>query len=310
MLKEIGNKICTAMKLLSLAIPKYKYTKQLIHKYNELYGKGDCVIIYPPQGLGDILACCCALEYLKFKEKNVFVAVRKKYFLDIKDFFPKNSIRMILVEKDLSEFPRKGYLPLSLKMYHKIKPFISMKHNMCQALDLSPNVILNNQYEKKKEFNEIPPIREQKTIVISPFAVSCKEELSFDFWDNLANRLEKKGYDVIFNASSNSYYSKQYKTCLLNLEDTVELVTRSGYFIGWRSGLCDVIGMFSKAQKIIIYPSKPHKVRNLYIPVGATYPEAYMRSCSLKEIWNIPAVEIINNVDILNQIDNEFDDIK
>ena len=74
--------------------------------------------------------------------------------------------------------------------------------------------------------------------------------------------------------------------------------------------MCDVIGMFSKAKKIIIYPSKPHKVKDLYISEGATYPEAYMRSCSLKEFWNVAAVEIINNSDIINQIDNEFDDIK
>lgn len=304
--KAISQIVISKATSYALYLPKLKNTYDLIREYDKIYGKGNYILINPPQGMGDILACCCVIEYLDVKGKEVLILVSKKYFSDIKAFFPSHYIKMVYTPKRFSDKPCNSYIPLHNKIYLPEKPFVSMKYNMCLAMGIPTNVAFHNQYEKKNSFSDLPVIKEKKTVFISPFATSCLEELNSDFWGALANKLKQKGYEIIFNAPSNSHYSKLYNTCLLNLESTVELVSRCGYFIGWRSGLCDIIGMYANAKMIIVYPSNPHKLP-LEIPKGQSYPEAYKNCCSLESLWGTTALEIINNPNILNQIDKEFD---
>lgn len=310
MAKEIARRLYSKALRIVLPILKYQNTHNLIREYDKQYGKGNYIILNPPQGLGDILACCCGIEYLDVESKKVIVLVGKKYFTDIRSFFPPDYVEIAFTKKRFSDNPYKCYIPLNHKMYVSDQPFISMKYNICQALGISPEVIFHNQYKKKESFCGLPPIKAKKTVYISPFATSCKEELSFDFWDNLAQKLVEKGYDVIFNAPSDSHYSKCYMTCLQNLEDTVELVTRCGFFIGWRSGLCDIIGMYAEAKMVVVYPSNPHKIQSLVIPSGLSYSEAYKECCSLRSLWGTEALEIINNPNIFCQIEKEFHNVR
>ena len=309
MIKEAAINLYKSTRKIVSSLLRLKHTLCLIRKFDGIYGKGTYIIINPPQGMGDILACCCAKEYLKIGGKQVIVIVTKKYFADIKSFFPTDYVEIVYESRSLLEKDYRCYIYLFNKMYFPNRPYISMKYNMCLAMGLSPEVIFHNQYEKKSKFLELPSLQNNRTVLISPFATSCKDELSIEFWDILAQRLKQKGYEVFVNAPSDSYFSKHHKTCLLSLEDTVEMVSRGGYFVGWRSGLCDIIGMYSVAKIIVIYPSNPNKSSYLYIPAGISYPEAFMRSCSLKTLWNVDAVEIINNPDLLNQINNEFSNV-
>ena len=307
MIKQFFRKLYITARRCILQVVKDYNTHSIIREFNKHYGKDKYIIFNPPQGMGDILACCCGVEYLNIGEKKVFIIVNKKYFVDIQSFFPEEYVKIFFSSKLFAEQPFHEYIPLTKKMYNSGDSFISIKHNMCSALGIPLDVSFNNQYKPKGEWGELPEIKLGKTIYISPFATSCKDELAFEFWEGLANRLIDKGYDVIFNAPSNSLYSKSHRTCLFNLANTVELVTRCGFFIGWRSGLCDVIGMYANAKNIIIYPSTPHLINNLLVPDGFSYAEAYMKCCSLKTMWGVEAVEIINNSDLLNQIEKELD---
>ena len=304
MIRDIVKKLYGIARSCAISVLKVKNTHELIREYDKVYGKGNYIALYPPQGMGDILACCCGIEYLNTGGKRVVVLVSKKYFIDIKFFFPKDYVDLYYFKKNLSDKPYKCYYPLTRKMYLSGQPFISMKYNMCLAMGIRTDVIFHNHYRKKDEFCGLPSIKNNKTVFISPFATACKDELDYEFWETLASRLIEREYDVLFNAPSDSLYSNKFETCLLNLEDTVELVDRCGFFVGWRSGLCDIIGMYSNANKIIIYPSNPHKVHDLYIPTGQTYPIAYKNSCSLKTLWGKDAIEIINHQGLLEQIVN------
>lgn len=308
MIKEVVRNIYIKTRRIALPVVKYINTHNLIREYDKVYGRDKYIVIFPPQGLGDILACCCGVEYLERQGKKVIILVNKKYFADIAAFFPQDYLTIHFTKKWFSEKTYKNYMPLSHKMYFPKHPYISMKHNICLAMDISPKVIFHNHYKINKNFEGLPLIKENKTVFLSPFATSCKDELDYKFWDELANKLQNNGFDVLFNAPLDSYYSNNYRTCLLNLEDTVELVSRCGYFIGWRSGLCDIIGMFANAKIIVIYPKNPSISPYLYIPAGMSSTEAFMNSCSLKTIWDKNAIEIINNKDLLNQIYKEIDE--
>jgi len=98
-------------------------------------------------------------------------------------------------------------------------------------------------------------IKEGKTVILSPYANTVKN-IDVTIWEELTNELLKKGFDVITNSSGKDEpVIKGSKEGFYPLEDMVHIVEKAGYFIGVRSGLCDVISA-AKAKKIVLYPDK------------------------------------------------------
>ena len=95
-----------------------------------------------------------------------------------------------------------------------------------------------------------------KTVVISPFANSLAYGPDASFWESIVRELEGKGFSICTNISGrrekpirgtvgvNIPY--KYLKCF---------ICRSGYFLAFRSGLCDLAALIP-SNKVILYPDK------------------------------------------------------
>ena len=99
-------------------------------------------------------------------------------------------------------------------------------------------------------------LAEHQTVIIAPDANSVTQ-LPMIFWNDLIGRLKKAGYRVFVNCSYCSAY--RAPDIFFSYEESVPLLEYCGYFIGVRSGLCDIIST-AQCRKIILYPQKAEKV--------------------------------------------------
>ena len=95
-------------------------------------------------------------------------------------------------------------------------------------------------------------LEEGNTIILSPY-VNTLPPLPWWVWVNLANKLKELGYIVCTNCGYKSEKEIEGTIALhFGLDISVPLLERCGYFIGIRSGFCDIISS-AKCKKIIIY---------------------------------------------------------
>lgn len=92
-----------------------------------------------------------------------------------------------------------------------------------------------------------------KTVILAPYAKSILS-VSIVFWETLANMLRNNGYTVFTNCGKDSELTIEgTKRILFPIEMANLVVEYAGFFVGLRSGLCDLISC-SKCKKVIIYP--------------------------------------------------------
>lgn len=231
-------------------------------------------IIYPPQGLGDILYICLLLG--KFKKnsgiKKVLLVVRKRYFGDLARLFSEvDEVVFISYDREFDKM-HKNVLNIEHELYEKGMKWISFRINMAKLLSLSEDISLPKPFKIAPcEFDF--SFKRGRTIIISPHATSCPKCVPDALWLDLAAHFKKQGFDIIFNSNDPAF--KAHKCVLLSIKDTINLADEAGYFIGYRSGLCDVIAYFSSAKKIFIYPNKPHSL---------TSAEKYLQDATTNEL--------------------------
>ncbi len=91
-----------------------------------------------------------------------------------------------------------------------------------------------------------------KTVVLSPF-VNTLPSLPWWVWCNIAEKLKERGYTVCTNVGSPSEFPINGTIPLSFPYDiSVPILEKCGYFIGIRSGFCDIISS-AACKKIIIY---------------------------------------------------------
>lgn len=95
-----------------------------------------------------------------------------------------------------------------------------------------------------------------KTVIISPDANSVTH-LPVWFWNAIIKELQKLDYIVLVNCN----YQNEYRATdiFFSYEESVPLLNYAGFFLGIRSGLCDIIST-SRCKKLILYPEKQEVV--------------------------------------------------
>lgn len=137
-------------------------------------------------------------------------------------------------------------------------------------------------------------------IYIIPHAISCKE-LSTKFWNDIINRLEKKGYDVIINTTSKDFLGKKI---LLNYTDLMSIISNAKAIIGLRSGLIDCIS-WSDIPMYILYTRfnllalSPQKALNVHTLKGLPH-------CNYDKVSELIVDETTNLNEIINKIVEEL----
>lgn len=104
-----------------------------------------------------------------------------------------------------------------------------------------------------------------RTVLLAPCAGTIGEFPSY-FWREIIGELVSNGYKVILNADGNAKTEwDDVPATLIPYPIVVPFLDRCGYFIGIRSGLCDIVSS-SKCRKIIVYPEKKEWGGTTYFP--------------------------------------------
>ena len=116
------------------------------------------------------------------------------------------------------------------------------------------------KFNKKKEKQiftwQSHGIIENRTVIISPDANSVTH-LPVWFWNIIIKELQQMGYVVFMNCNYFTYY--RAPNIFPSYGESVPLLEYAGFFIGVRSGFCDIISS-AKCKKIIIYPQVQDKI--------------------------------------------------
>lgn len=138
-----------------------------------------------------------------------------------------------------------GYHGLSLKDMLDICVFDNIK------IDPTPPINVRNCNEVQKYFKLIG-VRPEKTVVLSPHS-NTLSGLSNQFWYKLCKEIKRYGFDVCCNAMPKEKQIKDVPIVNLDVAAIAAFVEKAGFFVGVRSGICDILA-FTKCKKIILYP--------------------------------------------------------
>lgn len=249
-------------------------------RLKEAYGE-DCIFLSCAfAGIGDAYLVGCYIE--DWLEKNHvsnfrFLLGGKSEKKMVEAFFPKlrdrctfitqkehewlrNLDRMCNHESDFYFFHHFDYMQPHLQITEKLQGYrdLTMKdlylHTMGLAADAEykPPVTEDLQDEAVEKLFEENHLRKKKTVLIAPYS-TCLGMLSEEFWKPIVVSLKKKGYSVCCNCSSNEQPVTGTKGILIEFKHLAEFTRQAGYFIGFRSGLCDVISS-CECKMAVIYP--------------------------------------------------------
>lgn len=140
-------------------------------------------------------------------------------------------------------------------------------------------------------------ISPQNTIIISPYANSVKI-YSDRFWIRLIDKLRKIGFQVIVNCGKQEK-SFGCERIFFYYKDAKSILEYAGYFIGLRSGLCDIVSSID-CIKVVLYP------RLLPKPNYSEH-RSDMQFCSLKTLGLCKDVIELDSVLINNITDKKID---
>lgn len=91
-----------------------------------------------------------------------------------------------------------------------------------------------------------------RTVVMAPYANTLFECPDEDFWAGLAARLQESGYSVATNCVGAEQPVAGTVAVSVPFEQVVDVLDAAGYFVGVRSGLCDIISG-STCRKVVLY---------------------------------------------------------
>ena len=133
--------------------------------------------------------------------------------------------------------------------------FIDMYiHNVFHLDPVNDMQMPTFDYESKKirKIFEINSLKEGKTVVLSPF-VNTLPAIPWWVWIELARRLRNEGYIVCTNCGGPNEPPIEGTIGLrFDYDISVPILEKCGFFVGIRSGFCDVISS-AKCKKVIIY---------------------------------------------------------
>lgn len=98
-------------------------------------------------------------------------------------------------------------------------------------------------------------LQENKTVILAPYAKAAAR-IEMQFWECLAENLKEKGYIVCTNiAGAEEIAITGTQPFSFSLEYAKEVLETAGYFIGLRSGFCDLVSQ-AECKKVIFYPDR------------------------------------------------------
>ncbi|MCD7729755.1 MAG: glycosyltransferase [Clostridia bacterium] len=269
-LKDINN---ISYKLLESGYKTYKNLKVT-------YGK-DCVFFTcAVAGIGDAyLTSCYASEWLKQKKvKNFrFLLCGKAEKNMVEALFPYLKDKCVLITPDQHEWLRNftrlcdfkpdfyffhhyDYMQPHLQISEKLQGYkgLSMTDLYLWQMGLPANAKCSQPKAPEGQTKEIDAIftehnlKKGKTVVIAPYS-TCLGSLGQAFWAPIITALTNQGYTVCTNCGKSQSPLPGTVGVFIEFKYVLNFMNAAGYFIGIRSGLCDVISNCT-CKKIVIHP--------------------------------------------------------
>lgn len=241
------------------------------------YGIDVKIFIMPLTGTGDMyLAGTYLKEYIqKNNIKNYVVTVIKDSCKNLCEWFNIDKVEKLEVgESDdlvkLSIFLGKNNINNSILHYQYFKIYTGILNN-CERnlynkvnfLDMFKYCTFNRNYDQciprgkidnfyVKKLFEDEKLKKGKTVILSPYAQTFFR-LPNEFWGKLAKKLIENGYIVCTNSAGKSEpIIEGTKSIFFPLKEAYNVIEYAGYFVGLRSGFCDIVSE-TKSQKVILY---------------------------------------------------------
>lgn len=102
-------------------------------------------------------------------------------------------------------------------------------------------------------------LKKGKSVFIVPHALCFGDNVvPIEFWQRLAEELEKQGYDAVFN--SGNPVVPEYVNVFLPICEAIIFAQLCGCVVGVRTGFMDLIGAFTNIPTQIIYPSDDNPI--------------------------------------------------
>lgn len=115
--------------------------------------------------------------------------------------------------------------------------------------------VLRNKDREVGEFFRSNHLEEKNTVILSPYS-NTLADLPDRFWSQIAKTLKSLGFVVCTNSSGETEPAAEGTSpVFFPLDLAPQIVEKAGYFIGIRSGLCDIISG-TDAKKVILYHAK------------------------------------------------------
>lgn len=112
-----------------------------------------------------------------------------------------------------------------------------------------------NRDREVEEFFRTNQLEEKNTVILSPYS-NTLADLPDRFWSRVAKALKGLGFVVCTNSSGETEPAAEGTVpVFFPLNHAPQIIEKAGYFIGIRSGLCDIISG-ADAKKVILYHAK------------------------------------------------------
>lgn len=248
-----------------------------IKVYDELTSDGtELIILFPYPGTGDIyMACGYLKEYLiKCGKDKIKLVVTKKNCKKVAELFEYKNV-VVITEKQKETLlnawqflgnenlrvkpvlfwgwhcknyyrPYRNYQTLSFADFFKYDVF-----NHSEDVRFMPPVYEKDNLYIEKLFDQ-NHLQKGKTVIIAPYAGSFQSSIDIGTWKELIDILYQKGYSVCTNCFGTEMPLPSTLAIQFPYEQVINVIEYAGYFVGVRSGLCDIASN-ANAKITVIY---------------------------------------------------------
>lgn len=263
-------------------------------------------LMEPVGGLGEaFVAGALTKSYKqKFNKKVLFITSSPakfdllKTFKDIDEVLLLNMqtanemVKQLITQNeviDINIYKEDGYI--ASDMVDRTKHCLGLNNE----IELEKPFIPEETNTKAKLTFEMMGLKEGKTVLISPYANSCNFNLVDEsLWIELANAIEARGYDVVFNTNDNLF--KDFHKIYLPITQMVHFSKLCSNVISFRSGLVDLLAGTIEPKIAVIYPASNQLFSSAFSnnDLAAITKRFYKYNDSKSLIENFLDMELIN----------------
>lgn len=254
----------------------YEFYMQLKRRYGS-----DCVFITCAlAGIGDAYLVSCYIDDW-LKKNNVtnfrFLLFGKSELKMVEALFPNLSDKCIKITQDQHEWLRNfsrlcdfkpdfyffhhyDYMQPHLQFTEKLQGYkgLNMRDLYLWKMGLPKGTPCRQPSYPEGQDVEIDNLFKKyglekgRTVVIAPYS-TCLGNLGESFWMPIVSDLKRKGYSVCTNCNGDQKPLLGTEGVFIEFKYILNFINAAGYFVGIRSGLCDVVSSCN-AKMIVLHP--------------------------------------------------------